>query len=220
MGGEVQENFFEYGLMLADTCCKDDGEVAQDSQMQKFLRNLSSNIPKGLPQRFRSGGVSQFTSKAQVAEFLASAIHVVTVRHEVYGTVFANCAAEPCIMQSQLPLDFGPPAVADYQALAGMATATSRKPFTKLMIREDPMPGEKTSVGLPKNENGMGQRDFYYLIRSLPEGDEEGVKKAFDYLQKCLNELYVEMGANFDKRQKAIWFLQVTPDMLEVGAGY
>jgi len=118
--------------------------------MQKFIRNLASNIPKGLPQRFRHNGVSTFATKAQAVELMASAIHIVTCRHEVYGTLFGNWAYEPFIMQSQLPLDYGPPAVNDFQAMVGIAMATSRKPATKLMIREDPMPGEKNCCWPPQ----------------------------------------------------------------------
>jgi len=212
--------YLEYAGKISDLCWKDDAELVKDIQMQKFLKNLSSNIPKGLPQRFRSNGVSTFTTKAQATEFMASAIHIVTCRHEVYGTLFGNWAYEPSIMQSQLPLDYGPPAVNDFQAMVGIAMATSRKPATKLMIREDPMPGEKTTVGLPKNEKGVGMRDFKYLIRSLPEGDDVAMGKAFDFLQNQLNALYVDMAGTREKREMVTWFLQVTPEMLELGAGY
>jgi hypothetical protein len=212
--------YTNYAGMVADVCWKTDADVAKDVQMQKFIRNLSANIPKGLPQRFRHNGVSAFNTKAQVVEFTASAIHVITCRHEVYGTLFGIWAYEPCIMQSQLPLDFGPPSVNDYQAMIGIAMATSRKPATKLMVREDPMPGEKTSVGLPKNAQGVGMRDFKYFIRNLPEEEDAGLKKAFDYLQGALNALYVDMAGNREKRELAHWFLQVTPEMLETGAGY
>jgi len=210
----------DYSQMVADLCWKTDADVAQDSQMQKFIKNLASNIPKGLPQRFRSSGVSTFSTKAQAVEFMASAIHIVTCRHEVYGTLFGNWAYEPYIMQSQLPMDFGPPSVNDFQAMVGIAMATSRKPATKLMIRGDPMPGEKTTVGLPKNEKGEGMRDFKYLLRNLPEGDDLALGKAFDFLQAALNSLYVDMAGTREKRELANWFLQVTPEMLELGAGY
>lgn len=212
--------YLEYATMVANVCWQTDADLVKDVQMQSFLRNLSSNLPKGMPQRFRSSGVSTFTSKAQAAEFMASAIHVVTCRHEVYGTLFGNWAYEPYIMQSQLSLDFGPPSVNDYQAMVGIAMATSRKPATKLMIRADPMPGEKTSVGLPKNAQGEGMRDFKYLIRNLPEGDDVALGNAFDFLQNSLNALYVEMAGTKEKRDLANWFLQVTPEMLELGAGY
>jgi hypothetical protein len=209
-----------YATMVADLCWKTDADVVKDGQMQKFIRNLGVNIPKGLPARFKSNGTLAFTTKAQVVEFMASAIHVVTCRHEVYGTLFGNWAYEPYIMQSQLPLDFGPPAVNDYQAMVGIAMATSRKPATKLMVREDPMPGEKTTVGLPKNAQGVGMRDFKYFIRNLPAEEDAALKTAFDYLQGALNALYVDMAGNREKRELANWFLQVTPEMLELGAGY
>lgn len=212
--------YCNYAQMIADVCWKTDADVANDVQMQTFLRNLAQNIPKGLPSRFRSNGSIAFTTKAQVVEFTASAIHIVTCRHEVYGTLFVNCAYEPSIMQSQLPLDFGPPAVNDFQAMIGIAIATSRKPATKLMIREDPMPGEKTTVGLPKNAQGVGMRDFKYFLKNLPDEEHTGMGKAFDYLQGALNALYVDMAGNREKRELANWFLQITPEMLEVGAGY
>jgi len=213
--------YLKYAEKIADLCWKTDADITKDMQMQKFLRNLASNIPKGLPARLKSSaGTIAFTSKAQAAEFMASSIFVVTCRHEVYGTLFGNWAYEPYIMQSQLPLDFGPPAVNDFQALVGIAMATSRKPATKLMIREEPMPGEKTTVGLPKNAQGVGMRDFKYFIRNLPTEEDAALKQAFDYLQGALNALYVDMAGNREKREMANWFLQVTPEMLELGAGY
>lgn len=212
--------FTNYAASIVDICWKTDADVAKDAQMLKFFRNLADNIPKSLPARFKTTSDSAFTTKAQVVEFTASAIHIVTCRHEVYGTLFGNWAFEPNIMQSQLPLDFGPPAVNDYQALVGVTMGTSRKPATKLMVREDPMPGEKTTVGLPKNAQGVGMRDFKYFIRNLPEAEDTGLKKAFDYLQGALNALYVDMAGNREKRERAQWFLHVTPEMLEVGAGY
>jgi len=212
--------YTNYAAMIADVCWKTDADVAKDLQMQKFIRNLASNIPKGLPARLKSNGAAAFTSKAQVVEFMSSAIFIVTCRHEVYGTLFGNWAYEPRIMQSQLPLDFGPPSVNDYQAMVGIAMATSRKPATKLMIREDPMPGEKTTVGLPKNAQGVGMRDFKYFLKNLPDEEDGGMKKSFDYLQGALNALYVDMAGNREKRELANWFLQVSPEMLETGAGY
>jgi len=217
---KYKQIFLNYAEKVSDLCWKTDTDLAKDAQMQRFIRNLSSNIPKGLPARLRSGGQVAFTSKAQVAEFMASAIFVVTVRHEVYGTLFGNWAYEPYIMQSQLPLDFGPPAVNDFQAMVGIAMATSRKPAPKLMIRADPMPGEKTTVGLPKNEQGVGMRDFKYFLRDLPPEEDASLKQAFDYLQGALNALYVDMAGNRDKREVGAWFLQVSPEMLETGAGY
>ena len=217
---KYKQIYCNYAQMVADVCWKTDADVAKDVQMQMFLRNLASNIPKGLPSRFKSEGTIAFTTKAQVVEFTASAIHIVTCRHEVYGTLFGNWAYEPYIMQSQLPLDFGPPAVNDYQSMVGIAMATSRKPATKLMIREDPMPGEKTTVGLPKNAQGVGMRDFKYFLKNLPDAEYDGMGKAFDYLQGALNALYVDMAGNREKRELANWFLQVTPEMLELGAGY
>ena len=162
--------------MVADACWKTDADVAKDLQMQMILRNLAQNIPKGLPARFRSNdGTIAFTTKAQVVEFTASAIHIVTCRHEVYGSLFVNWTYEPSIMQTQLPLDFGPPAVSDYQSMIGVALATSRQPAPKLMIREDPMPGEKTTVGLPKNAQGVGMRDFKYFLKNLPDDEHDGM---------------------------------------------
>jgi len=213
--------YVNYATQIADVTWKTDEDVAKDKQMQQFLKNLNVNIPKGVPARLRSrDGTVAVTSKAQAAEIMASAIFVVTCRHEVYGTLFGNWAYEPYIMQSQLPLDFGPPAVNDYQAMVGIAMATSRKPATKLMIREDPMPGEKTTVGLPRNEHGVGMRNFKYFIRNLPTEESEGLGRAFDYMQTALNGLYVDMAGNREKREMANWFLQVTPEMLETGAGY
>jgi len=63
-------------------------------------------------------------------------------------------------------------------------------------------------------------RDFKYLLRNLPEGDDTLVGKAFDFMQAALNELYVDMAGTREKREMANWFLQVTPEMLELGAGY
>jgi len=160
--------FHEYGLDIASSIWRNDGEVSGDSEMRDFYENLNNSLPNGLPKRY-----DNFKTIKGVAKFLGDTVYTVIVRHEIYGTrvVFFSLDHRYSGLTEALN-DFSDVVRDDYLSTIIIATATSMKSFPKLL---DIRPFyEKMLVNVEEKDDLM--KHFDDMIKKVTD-----LKKKMEY---------------------------------------
>jgi hypothetical protein len=169
---------------------------ANDPELESFYKNLNEALPNGMPSRY-----NQFKTKEGVVCFYADVLHCVTVRHELYGTKVVQWALDHRYTGlGQVPCDQLPQPEEDYNSLIMVAIATSMKNFPKLMDKNSKI--------------------FEKLVAVLDEDIQKKFIRAFEELQKDLQEMETEWTSTSEEKLKNVNFQRILPSELEIGAGY
>jgi len=210
--------FRHYAKTIVNLIWPDQSDLAADNQMKEFYKELnrlytlrpgSEKTP--LPERY-----AQLATKKGVARFITDTIFMVTVMHEVFGTMVPSYATNSNILPSQLavrletikskaatPLPdrheprIQPAALEDYTSLILVTAATSRVRFTRLLDQSHTIPFENTA---PVVRTGLGS--------------------AFYELQQNLRRLEVRWTASAEEDYINNEYHRVLPSSIEIAAGY
>jgi len=201
---EYEKIYYLYGREAVDHIWKDDEELEHDVDMKNFYHGLNSILPNGVPKRY-----GQLATKEQVAHFIADSIHVVTVRHEVYGTKTTLYTQDNRFSGlSQVPLDNLTQSKESFLSLIQIGAATAMKPFPKLI--PDP--------AITKKEYAITVEHYQTMCQDIQDNNlRQGLVGAFKKLQDTLIALDKEW------KTKAPWPIEQSvclPSDLEIGAGY
>jgi len=177
-----------YAKGFIDAYYHDDKAIQDDNDLQSFKDELEKWLPNKLADRH------DFQSKESVIRFIADTMHILTVRHEIYGTNITY-TLDPKIMTAQVPIDHGRPSIEEYYSLLCVAYGTSRAAFGK-------MKSDKLQSLLPSFEK------------------QEEMTRVFKGLQEDYQTLENAWTANDDERQLNQETMRNIPSDLETGAGY
>jgi hypothetical protein len=184
--------FNDYTKQMCDAIWADEDALHHDEEFQTFIKVIDETLPNGIPARY-----NKLHSIKDVAFFMASVIHVVTVRHEIYGTTVVNYQLDHRYGGITQVIDDGSTcAKEDYLSLILIAVATSRKIFIKFQH-------------YPEFEKLMA------VVADKKLRDQ--LIAHFKVMQGKLNDLDDEWKKDLDWAQRNA---VVLPSDLEIAAGY